>query len=332
MTPQAHVIAAFENMRIDHRRIPTVHSTLDLARQAGKLTGRRPKRYVEFFAASHTGKTTAIKTYIEDVIVPELIADGIFPNDIALDDVAERQTRVLHVTLSPHATPRSLASDILRKLGDQRAHKGAKDILLARVYEFLGNHGVELLILDEIQHLSTSLTKGPTNPRRDTRMESTDVTDTLKRMMIEGLVPMVFVGVPEARAHLTFDVQLTNRELAKIDFSPLKWSDPNDQKTFIDYCAQAAILIQQFSLLPERSTLTEGGIAEQLWAATGGCIGLVSRLVEEAVLHVMKRNGLRVELQDLALAVDTRGIPNGYSTYNPFRTGVRSVKAVGRTT
>ena len=36
--------------------------------------------------------------------------------------------------------------------------------------------------------------------------------------MIRGLVPMVFVGVTEAREHLAIDIQLTNRGMDKIDF------------------------------------------------------------------------------------------------------------------
>ena len=127
----------------------------------------------------------------------------------------------------------------------------------------------------------------------------------------------------KAREHLSIDPQLTNRELSKIDFSPLRWSDPAEQGIFLDYCAQAGMLIREWDLLPGETDFLEGDTPHMLWAASSGCIGIVSRLAEQAVLHAIERSGDRVLREDLASAVDTRGIPNGMCTYNPFRSGVR---------
>ncbi|WMT87489.1 ATP-binding protein [Pelagibacterium sp. 26DY04] len=333
------VYAAFADMRIHHPRLAGAHAILNDAREAGRLTPYRPKRYVEFFAPSHSGKSMAIETYIEDVVVDEVIERGLFPADMDRAEIARKQNVVLHVTLSPKASTRSLAADILRQLGDPNHDKGDGPVLLRRVYEYLSGtykdpvtqevfgRQTELLVLDEIQHLSASKVERPDGKtEKSHKITSTEVTDTLKTMMIRGLVPMVLVGVPEAREHLAIDVQLTNREMAKIDFSPLRWSVEEDQAIFIEYCLEAAALIKEWELLPEDTDLLEDSIPHMLWAASGGCIGVVSRILEEAVYHALKRDAARVEFEDLALAVDTRAIPNNNCTYNPFRLGVRNSK------
>ena len=86
------------------------------------------------------------------------------------------------------------------------------------------------------------------------------------------------------------------------------------------------MLIQEWELLPVESDFLEGDIPHMLWAASSGCIGIVSRLAEQAVVHAVKRGGDRVIHEDLAMAVDTRGIPNGMCTYNPFRGGLRDAQ------
>src|SRR5690606_36068475 len=128
------VVAAFELMRIKHPRLDDVHEAFDDAREAGRLTPRSPKRYIEFFAPRHSGKSKAITSYIEDVVVDEAIERGHFPADMDRALIAEKQRIVPHATLSPNTSVRSMASDILRALGDPRPESGTGPVLLRRVY------------------------------------------------------------------------------------------------------------------------------------------------------------------------------------------------------
>lgn len=338
---QSRIIQVFNDMRIKHPRLPAAHAAFNEARETGRLTPYSPQRYIEFFAPTHSGKSMAVRSYIEDVVVPEVIAKGVFPADMDRQRIAQQQRLVLHVTLSPQASVRSLAADILRQLGDKRADTGNGPVLLRRVYEYLTGEykdpgtretlprQTELVILDEIQHLSVGKVQRPSGrAEKSHQIESTHVTDTLKTMLIRGLVPMVFVGIPEAREHLAIDQQLLNREMGKIDFSPLRWSNIKDQKVFLEYCLEAAELIQAENLLPETVALSDLNILHMLWAASGGCIGIASRILEEATLHAVNRDAQSIEIEDLALAVDTRALPNRMCTYNPFREGVRNVEKV----
>lgn len=335
----ADVIAAFEGMRILHPRLSGVHKKLDMARKVGRLTPMSPQRYVEFFAPSHSGKSKAITTYIENKVVDEVIRDGLFPADMDRALIAKKQKRVLHVTLSENASVRSMAADILTALEDPKPDVGDGPVLIRRVYEYLNGtykdpatgiaqgKQTELVVLDEIQHLGASKTSD-VDGRLQKTLKPTDtrVSDTLKLMMIRGLVPMVFVGIPEARRYIEVDTQLTNREMGKIDYSPLRWSSSGDQEIFVEYCVEAAGEIKVKGLLAEDTDLTGEGVLHRLWAASQGCIGIVSRILEEAVIHSISRRGTSVHYEDLALAVDTRAIPQKMCDYNPFREGVREAE------
>ena len=320
--------AVFSQMRIPHPRIDALTKKLNSIRKMKRIAPYEPKRYVEMFAESHTGKSTAIKTYLEKVVAPEAIAAGEFPGTMPIQLVAMKQTKVVYVSLREKATRSTLYGDILQRLGDERAYAGSIPDQRTRLYDYLADEKVELLILDEIQHLSVSMLRQIEGRKtKSYSTQGTDVSDALKSMMIEGLVPIVFAGIPEARIHFSVDEQLVNRELAKLDFAPIRWAVPEERALFTKYCAETGILIEHHGLMPKFSNFLVDGIPAKLCAATEGRIGLVSRLCEEAVMHAIERGASEVEHQDLERAVDTRGIPNGYSLYNPFSHGVRTLKA-----
>lgn len=93
----------------------------------------------------------------------------------------------------------------------------------------------------------------------------------------------------------------------------------------MDYCIELGVLIEDTGLMPEISDFGSDEIPACLWAASGGRIGLVSRLCEQAVFFASERGARKVEHQDLERAVDKRGIPNGFCLYNPFTLGVRDL-------
>src|SRR5690606_23082796 len=138
----------------------------------------------EFFAASHTGKSTAVKTYLEDVVAPELIAEGEYPETMDKQLIAMKQNRVIHVTLKEKATRATLYGDILHRLGDKRAYSGSIPDQRVRLYDYLGDKRVELLILDEIQHLSAGIVKQVEGRKaKEFTSQGTEVSDALKSMM-----------------------------------------------------------------------------------------------------------------------------------------------------
>lgn len=322
MSSKAKVWSEFTRMRIKHPRLEAVYESFDDLRDYGAAVPFEPKGYVKLLAPTHSGKSTSVKSYIEEVVVPEAIERGLFSADTEPDIIANNQKLVLHVTLSPNATPKSLATDILQRLGDPRAHEGSQTNLETRVYRMLQETGVELIILDELQHMGSSALKVELDGtvRRLTKANPTAVANTLKTMLIRGLVPIAFVGTLDAAQFLTFDGgQISWRRLEDLDFSPLRWDVPQDRKFFIEWCGKVGIKVHEHGLLPKRPNLVKGKIPVNLWVASAGRIGFVSRIAQSAVIHAAKRGSDVLEESDLEWAVDETSIPNNICTYNPRR-------------
>jgi len=328
---RAEIAAIFKQMRIHHPRVDAIIDVCEGARRGVRLSPWEPQGWLELFALSGSGKSHAVKIYLEKVVVPEVIAEGLFPAEMPAAEIARRQVKVLHVTLNERATREGLYSDILTRLGAEVSPSAKIGTLRKQLYSYLRGENdeinnpkrvrpCELLILDEIQHLSQGAMR-QSKGRSTKTFESTgtDVTDALKFMMIEGMVPIMFVGIPEARVHLSVDAQLRSRFVDEVPFDPLRWSDDGEARLFTNYCGKIGIKIQQHGLLPEVSNLLEHGIPEMLWQASGGLLGITCRIAEEAVYHAQRAGHATVTLDDLADAVDTRAIPQGYCLYNPFR-------------
>jgi hypothetical protein len=317
--------AAFESIRIEHPRVKEAYRTFDDLRQLKLEHSNAPQRFVSIFAPSHSGKSMAAQMYIETKIVEEAIRRKLFPADTPLCEIARRQRLVLHVTLSASATPKSLASDILMALGDKRAERGTATGLLARSYDLMQAVGTELLIVDEIQHLS------PTRGRKNVKIarafeQSTSVTDTLKTMMIRGLVPMVFIGVNEARHLLFNDEQLANRRRLELDFGCLNYGHQRERKIFEYYCAFLGAMLREQRLFRSEVDLLTNGVAACLHAVSGGRIGLVSRLVERAAVIALDDDATTISTQHLERATIDWAIPRGLIDYNPFKLGIRRIE------
>jgi hypothetical protein len=307
---RAKIWEEFENIRIKHPRLVEAHDAFDDLRKLRKATPNAPQRFVALFAPTHSGKSMSVRTYLETAVATEAIARGLFSDDMDRKLIAKRQRIALHVTLSANATPKTLASDILRALGDERAESGNTPSLLARAYDLMHKIGIEILFVDEIQHL---------------REYGISVTDTLKTMMIRGLVPMVFIGIEEARHHLFNDPQLANRCLLELDYSCLDYENQSERKLFEDYCGRLGLKLKQHELFEKAADLLADDIPACLHVVSGGRIGMVSRLVQDAATIAAEQaaDTVRRHHIDEAVAVWLR---KGRVKENPFRSGVRRTK------
>src|SRR3546814_5148096 len=77
---------------------------------------------------------------------------------------------------------------------------GTEKVLRVRIDEFVRRLGVELLVVDEIQHL-----------RREGN-DVNDVTDALKRWLDVGSVPLVLVGNMDSQPFFERNKQLRSEE------------------------------------------------------------------------------------------------------------------------
>jgi hypothetical protein len=320
-----HIYSEFGRIRIKHPLLEDAHKLYDDLRYAKRHGNGQPQKWGALFAPSQSGKTMSITTYIETVVVDELIQQGKFPPDMDRKEIARLQKTVVHVTLSAKATPKSLAIDILTSFGDPAPSRGTTQGLLKRAYEYLRYHGTELLAIDEIQHLSDKLVSSKGVHSRAGIAESTAVTDTLKTMLLHGLTPMIFVGIAEARHHLFNDVQLAARCVRELNFAALDIADPAQRKVFFDFVGKLGLKLKRHELFEEETDLLSGDVPACIHAVAGGRLGMAANLVLAACVEAREQKATRVTREHLSDATDGWAIPMGLVGYNPFRIGARQV-------
>jgi hypothetical protein len=316
------VEAEFLKMCIPHPRMSHAHRIYDNLRQMKVLAPNKPQRCACLFAPTHSGKSKTVEAYIETQIVDELIVEGMFSAEMDRSEIARLQRRALHVTLDSKATTKSCYSDILREFNDPHASQGTATSLLARVYHHMRKHATQILFLDEIQHMDHRQTEKDSKPKRAGVCESTAVTDTLKTMLIRGLVPIVFIGIDEAESMILGDQQLAARCITKIDFRQLRNDVPEDLEIFLDYLGMLGIKLMQHGLVKEISDLLEKNLPAVIHAVASGRLGMASRLVAAACTIARERKATSVMAEHVSAAIEEWAIPMGLIDYNPLAQGL----------
>lgn len=314
--------AAFLNMRIEHPRMTTAHRVYDGLRQMKILAPHKPQRCACLFAPTQSGKSITVESYIESRIVDEALSLGLFPPGTDRDEIARDQCLALHVTLDGKASTRSLATAILNKFGDPRASQGTAYSLLGRAYDYMKKKGTQILFLDEVQHLDHRQTERDDKPKRASIPESTAVTDTLKTMLIRGLVPIVFIGTEESENMIMGDPQLSGRCMSKIDFACLRSDVGEEREIFLDYLGMLGLKLKQHGIFAEESDLLAGDIPPNIHKVASGRLGMASNLVQEACMIAREHGAVRLLREHLSEAVGEWAIPAGIIDYNPFEQGV----------
>jgi hypothetical protein len=322
MANRGKIWAGFNDFRIFNDRLKEAHDIFDDLRQVTRESPGEPKGCATIFAPTHSGKSMCVKTYLETKVADEAIRRGLFPATMSRKEIAKKQRIVIYVTLEGVTTIKNLAKEVLLALGvDENGN--AQDILKL-CYDHIPALGVELLIVDEIQHLKVSKER---SKFADKKEGEAGIANTLKVMLIRGVCPMVFIGVTEARALLFGDDQLDGRVLEDISFERLDYAVEAQREMFIEYCGILGLKLKEHGLFEEDSNFLDGDIPECLYVVSKGRVGYVSRVVEQAAVIAAKAGSPCVLRSHLEAAVDKWAIPR-IIDYNPFATGVRKAKLI----
>ena len=285
-------IALFQQIYIPYPPHTGFHEQCDYLVQLGRATRGQPQKGMRALARSGSGKTAAAMAFIRRFLAKTPRTPDRVP--------------IVFIALERAATSKRLMMSILEYFGDSYSSRGTEQSLKARVKACFERFHTELLIIDEIQHL---------NYRNS---ERSDVTDSLKRLLDDGVVPIVFLGTEDANDLFTRNVQLGGRLISPCDFKPLDLRASADRALMAGYVTLLDRAMVEKGILEGDSNLQDPAVLACLHAVTEGVIGRVSRLVEVAVEIALRRGATRVEKYDLALAVDRWAIPNGLTASNPF--------------
>jgi hypothetical protein len=241
------------------------------------------------------GKTTLTESYAAR-----------FPVQVSATGISRR---VLHTTIPSPATIKNLAMALLYALGDPRYDKGTVGNMTKRIINFIDDCGVELLILDELQHFVD----------RDSRQVLQNVSNWLKTLIKDHEVKMacVLVGL-ENEANQVVD---TNPQLARLFgdpfvLAPFTWDERNPA-TIQEF---RTLLHELEKLLPlnEPSHLVNRERAWRCFVASNGVISYLMALLRRATSLALTRGQehlddlLLSDAFDQRLAGQRRGIPNPF--------------------
>lgn len=311
------IIAAFQEMLISHSRASYAHKIFDDLRKAKRLSPFTPQSWVAFFAVSFSGKSRSVELYMNKV-VDCAIASGRFPDWLKRHEVERAQMTVLRVSLpSSNVRPKVLITMLLERLGDPLPEKGNTSQQLQRLYDLMRKLGTELIIIDEMQHLSAAMRE---YSRRPTGESPTSIPYLIKTILDNGQVPIVCIGIPPGKAHMMSNDEIRNRCYKQIDFPPISADSPEMLDVFVKYFGLVSYEIVERGLFPDLSDFISEDIPDCLLDVSGGILGNATILIRDACSSAAGRHARCVEYRDLEATTDDF-IAAGKSMVkvNPFR-------------
>lgn len=203
---------------------------------------------------------------------------------------------------------KSVYQDILIQMGDPHWQNGSEKVLCQRIDEFCRRLGVAGIAIDEVQHLRRSANA------------VTDVTDALKRLLDKGIVTLVLVGDMDSKALFESNIALAARLGRPLELTPLDQRVGSQAAEFKSFCKRYDAALVATGAVAKSAELTRLETLRSLYAVSGGHVGRVARLLQEALEHAAWRGADTVEPYDLSHAVRNFAMPM-WIDYDPFSEG-----------
>lgn len=224
------------------------------------------------------------------------------------DDANE--LNILSVDIAAPATPKSVASAMLWRMGDRYWDRGTTSVLLGRVAHFVRRCKVELIVLDEFHHLIKS---GSSNVLHET-------SEWLKSLINQTNIPVVAFGMETGLAVLETNQQLGRRFPVREELKPFSIDTPEGYQEF----ARFLYLVDQRLPLAEPSNLHLSHRVVGIYNATGGIVGHVMDLLLHAMVHAVELGREAIEDEDLAHGFERIRHSAAANIDNPFLGGSRA--------
>jgi hypothetical protein len=294
---------AFLNKRFRYPQMNSIHKAIE---KSHKSYGLKAKALM-IIARSGCGKTEAVRSYEDNYNKQYTESHDIGP--------------ILYIALSEKITPNGIITLIYNELGIKKSSNetercGKLALILQRL-------GIELIIIDEIQHVLPEHTHAKTQ----------ECADFFKSFMDRTKIPFIFVGTPKSTRLLhIFKVPTTKAGKLK-DLSPKdrvakaekeeeqllhRTRKPVQIKPFahnskgwisILECFQKIVGVPCIKLSNEETAL-------RCWLASKGFLKRIANILEEAIEEV--EDGKQITLTDLANAYDELNNTNSDTFGNPF--------------
>lgn len=212
---------------------------------------------------------------------------------------------VLFVSAPPTSTLAGLVEAFLRALGDPEPTRGSVAAKAARVLVLCRNCHVELILLDEGQHL---LDRGGSKTHYL-------FGDWIKDLIDQLATPMVILGLPRLQALLQTNEQLRRR------FSRRLWLaiGEDGEETIESQCLTLAVSLASYIELPvDPQPYSEQEFGVRIYRACDGRVAYIKKLLFSAVRMALEGDFARLDVAMLEAAFIEEIWSDGINNLNPF--------------
>jgi type II secretory pathway predicted ATPase ExeA len=291
-----------EKVFVKYPRLKEIRERIDFCRTRSKAAAEVECMLIA--GDSGAGKTTLIKWYA-----------GAYPVRVLPD---RRIQPVLVVVVPSPATVKGLATEMLKVLGDPAADRGTISSQTLRLRKFIAACEVELIILDEFQHFDD----------RQSRNVLKTISDWLKNLVNQCIVPIVLVGMPGCESVLDQkgNEQLKRRFASRHEILPFAWDTTEGVNEF----RQLLKSIDDALPLMKDSHLADLKTAFLIYAATNGIIDYVMELLRWAAALAIECGLEQIDRELLARAYEDRIAQTFPTRPNPFNAKIEKNKQAAK--
>ena len=230
-----------------------------------------------------------------------------------LDGYPSRRTEagniheIVYACIPPKGTTKGLLENLLRALGDPHWDRGAESRKLASLINLLEGCKCRAIILDEFQHLAD---KGQKNQNLQFTI------NFIKSLVEPNKWLLIASGLPSANRVIEQDAQLRNRFPNALTLPRFDWFDHELRGEFMGVlgCFQKALKVFD---LPQ---LDSEEMTMRFYLATGGLIGLLTRILQRAVEDAVDENRRAISMKHFSEAFEREvRFAHHYGANGPFK-------------
>lgn len=215
------------------------------------------------------------------------------------------QIQILHMVVPPAATVMGVADALLSSLGDPHPGRGSITLKTLRIVTLCRNCKVELLLVDEAQHLQD---------RGDVRTHYL-VGDWFKNLIDELKVPTVMLGLPQLQKLLETNEQL-RRRFSRRMWLALGQSDTDSIETECHELFLSLSSLLPFSVMPGAYDAQDMG--SRLYYACDGRVAYIKKLLFAAMRSALEWDHEVIDAVLLQRAFIDEIWSEGIGKLNPF--------------
>lgn len=226
---------------------------------------------------------------------------------------SSKEKPIIVIETPSNPTVKTLASEILKTIGDPLYFKGTEVQMTDRIIKYLINLKTRLIVFDELQNLID----------RESDKLCFKAADWLKRLINMAKIPTAIVGLERTEELFLVNEQLRRRFTESFIFSPFDWNDEDSRRLLKGFLKA----VQTKYKFDNGFAIFSNEMAYRFYCASGGLVGYMMAIVREADRLVVEKEQSVIYMEHLAKAYNNSVCGNRLAGVNPFADGLDKIAA-----